>query len=458
MNFFKILVWLILLYQRPLRPKYPPKYCPKYLLVWFLGAGLWVLLGGGDAWAHAGHGDEGDLSSASTSSDLSGAELKPIWVNVAMGVLQAPQRLPSERAEGYLLQGDAGIDRRGTYLEFAQLGLQKAWHGALGQKYQGQMTVMTHDQDPVQLETVWWQWKSAPDLADSSGLQVRVGRQYPQLIQSASRQGRWNQFGLVPLAKQVTMNGDWLDEGVQWTWQSNSLPNTLTSTSTSTSTWRWDIGLWRGQVFPGSISNNRPSYSIRISKTDPQWAWDAWWVKFDAKERGSRTVQTLNTQAHSHSAPSCIQGATAEVACFNGVSRFAGTHLRFEAPRWPISLSTAIFGRQDEGDLSSLNGAAQYDGLQQGSWLEAAWRVNPRTSWAIRQENAKARHVLSGSGSSLLTSEIGLTHYQPARRQSMSLAYQSATWSAHTWYAEWGQETVAGARVPYVLGRWVWQW
>lgn len=370
-----------------------------------------------------------------------------LGVAVAVGALHASQPLPSQGLRGFLLQGDAGQDRRGGHLEHATATASVRATAQLG----ASLSLGKHGSDPAHVEAAWVQWRQ--DLADTAQgdarwWQVTAGRQRPVLGRAMGQAGHFDRFGLMPLAKQATLNGDWIDDGLELGWRQEG----------ATGRWRADLGLWRGQVFPGGQGAS-PVPSLHLGWEHGPWSVDGWAVRFTPTERGS-LVQGLN--GHSHNAPDCAPPLKNRV-CFAGTSTVAGASLIWDGERsaqhLPWTLTATAWQRQESGRLESPNGLAHYHGRTQGGWLQAVWHLHPDWEAGLRLERVWSRQNLQGPGARLLAAETGVSTYQPAQRIGTLLAWKPLPWARVG--LELGQEqgvdarspTGAVARTPYAMLR-----
>lgn len=369
----------------------------------------------------------------------------------AVGALHAREPLPSQGLRGFLLQGDAGQDRRGGHLEHATATASVRASAQLG----ASLSLGKHGSDPAHVEAAWLQWRQ--DLTDNAPgdarwWQLTAGRQRPALGRAMGQAGHFDRFGLMPLAKQATLNGDWIDDGVELGWRQQG----------TAGGWRADIGLWRGQVFPGGQGAS-PVPSVHLGWEQGPWSLDGWLARFTPTERGS-LVQSLN--GHSHNAPDCAPPLKNRV-CFGGASTVAGASAVWDGVRsasgLPWTFTAAGWQRQETGQLESPNGLARYHGRTQGGWLQALWQGHAQWEAGVRLERIWATQSLQGAGASLLALETGVAAYQPAQRIGALLAWKPRPWARMG--LEIGEErgvrasspANASARTPYVMLRLVLQ-
>ena len=325
----------------------------------------------------------------------------------AITALNSPTELPSQRLRGFLLQGDAGTDRQGLALEHATVGAAWRLNGAWG----AQFTVGQHGSDPAHVETAWVQARHDADGADHWWL-LTAGRQRPALGGTLGQGGHFDRFALMPLAKQATLHGDWVDDGVQLGWRQDNGQRRLSA----------DVGLWKGQVFPGS-GNGPVVPTAHLGWGEGPWQIDGFAAWLQPEQRGS-TVSS--TAGHSHLAPVC-NAALKDVACFTGRSTLAGASVVWMGAQSPLALPVTLTAsgwlRHENGSLESANGLGQYRARNQGLWLQALWDVAPQWQTGLRLERAWATQSLGGPGASLLAAETGLAAYQPASRHTALLTF-----------------------------------
>lgn len=349
--------------------------------------------------------------------------------------LDANNELPSQRLRGFLLQGDTGPDRQGLNLEHATLGAAWRVNDTLG----AELTVGKHGSDRAHVESAWVQVRHDADGADHWWL-LTAGRQRPALGATMGQGGHFDRFALMPLAKQMTTHGDWMDDGLQLGWRQDDGRRRLSA----------DVGLWRGRVFPGGASGPLVP-TVHVGWGQGPWQVDGFAAWLKPERRGSSTNLSTNaTAGHSHTAPEC-NAALKDVACFSGRSTLAGASVVWagaQAPvAWPVTLTASGWLRDERGSLESANGLGQHRAQHRGLWLQVLWDVAPGWQTGARLERAWATQRLTGPGASLLASETGLSAYQPASRQTVMLAWQPNP--RITLSAELGRERAAA---PQGLG------
>jgi hypothetical protein len=325
--------------------------------------------------------------------------------------LSAPRQLLSQGLPGYLLQGDPGVDLRGTQLEH---GVLQAGY-RLSDNWGAQLAVGAHGTDPWHIETAGLQARST---AAATQWTVNLGRISPALGSVITRAGHLDRFGLMPLARQAMTDGDWTQDGAEL-----GLKRPLWGVDSTV-----HVGVWAGQRFPGSsASQPRPFPSLHLGA---QWdgAWGGWALdgfvaQLHPTGRASRI--TSSNGAHTHVAPVCDASLNG-VVCFDGHSRLSGLSAQWSGPDIPVTLKAAMLWRSEQGTLQSVNGLAQYDARNRGDWLEAIWRIHAQWETALRLERLHAQHTLvgSGSGAGLLASESGFGNYKALQRTTAMLGYK----------------------------------
>lgn len=357
---------------------------------------LCLLMGGQ---AHA-HGEADDALPPEAGVRMSAA--------AALSSVHASTELPSQRLRGFLLQGDAGSDRRDHALEHATLGAAIRMNEALG----AVLTLGKHGADAAHVEDAWLQWRHDGD--DDTVWRLSAGRQTPALGAAMTQAGHMDTFTLMPLAKQAAFNGDWIDDGLQATWTKDSTQGR----------WRADVGLWRGNVFPGGQGAS-PVPSLHLGWAQGPWAVDGWAVRFAPDGRGSR-IHSL--AGHSHTAPDCTTQSK-DTVCFKGHSTVLGASVVWRgaesSTRLPLTLSAAGWWRDDRGGLTSANGAVNYTGNVVGGWAQALWDVHPQWQTGVRLERVGAKQRLQGAGATLVAADTGLNAYAPSTRVAGVLNWQA---------------------------------
>ena len=354
---------------------------------------------------------------------------------LALADIQASQALPSQRMAGYLLRGDAGVDRRHTLLEHGVL--EASWR--LNSHWSAYAAMGRHDNDPAHTEAAWMRYESATN--DATGYTLQIGRMHPQMGPVMTQTGHLDTFALTPLARRMALDGNWMDDGLQL------------SARREWGDWTGhaDAGLWREQKFPGSASGSVvPSLHLGLERGD--WRGDVFAVAFNPDGRGALAQSSNGT--HTHNAPDCGT-LTTGVLCFAGRTNVVGSSLQWQSHRWPVAVQGAWWLRQDDGRLRSINGLAQHQARYNGAWLQALWK--PLAHWELgwRNERTQARLSLNGAGAGLLAQEAGLLDSAPLRRDTALLAWQlhpQATLSV-----EAGRELQGRTSVNFTALRVVWR-
>ena len=404
-------------------PAPSPRPEPRFLGGKRLAAAALGLLLASPASAH------GDMASA--VPDEPGGR---VGLAAAVSQINASQLPPSARLAGYLLQGDPGVDRRGLGLEHAVI--DGGWR--FNETWGASLAIGKHDSDKAHVEAAWLQARRRSADGD---WRLSAGRQRPELGPVVTAAGHLDRFAMVPLAKRMALNDDWIDDGAQLGWRSAG------ADGDGDVQWSADAGVWKGQVFPGSASASAaPSLHLGVSRGD--WRLDGFAARLNPQGRGAQ-VTGVNG-AHSHSAPLC-DAALRQVICLDGASDVAGASVRWDSRPWPVSVSAAGLVRRDSGALYSANGSAQYRGDHRGGWVDAVWRFHPRVEAGVRAERIQASHRLSGPGATLLSAEAGFNAYGPVRRSSLMLGYRLN--DSVDLRLETGRETALGVAARFTLIR-----
>lgn len=355
---------------------------------------------------------------------------EPGWrvaASAALSVLDAGQALPSQKLAGFLLQGDAGMDRRNGRLEHGTLSA--GWR--LTPSFGAHVAVGKHGADPHHTEAAWVQWQ------DGARWSLGAGRRRPSLGLVIGAAGHFDRFGLLPLAKQGTLGHDWIDDGVEAGWRGMAADADV----------RLDAGVWRGRSWPAG-GDGPAALAVHAGAVRGDWTLDAFWAYTRPEGRGTRTSGAGG--GHTHSAPVC-DAALVQVACFTGKAQVAGASARWLSHDWPLEVTGALLWHRDRGSLESRNGLAAYRGDTAGGWLDLVW--TPQAAWeaGLRLERLSSRQRLEGAGASLLAAETGLTAYRPANRAALMLG-----WVPNRQVAirlEAGTESAAGQRVRFAAVR-----
>ena len=332
---------------------------------------------------------------------------EPGWqLGAALGLadIHASQALPSQRMTGYLLRGDAGVDRRASNLEHGVI--EAGWR--LSNQWSAYAAAGKHDSDPAHTEAAWVRYE--PHVADLSRYAVQAGRMRPQMGPVMTQAGHLDKFALMPLARRVALDGDWMDDGLQL------------SASREWGEWTGhaDAGLWRGQKFPGSTSGSTaPSLHLGFERGD--WRGDVFAVTFAPDGRGALSQSSIG--GHTHHAPECSTLKTG-VLCFAGRTNVVGSSMQWQSHEWPVTVQGAAWLRQDDGTLRSVNGQAQHQASYTGGWLQALWQVRPHWELGLRSERIQTRLTLDGAGASLLAQEAALLGSAPLSRNTAMLTWQ----------------------------------
>lgn len=350
---------------------------------------------------------------------------------LALANVSANQALPSQRLQGYLIRGDSGVDRRASTLEHAVV--EAGWR--MDSQWSAYAAAGQHDHDPTHAEAAWLRYELA--APEDQTRTVQLGRMRPQLGPVMTQAGHMDRLALMPLARRVAVDGDWIDDGVQFSARHDG----------DEWTGHADLGLWRGRAFPGT-DNGSPAPSLHLGVEHGNWRGDLFASLLQAEGRGALAQNT--TGGHTHNAPDCSR-LKAGVICFGGSSQIAGASLQWQGYDWPVTLQGAYWLRHDDGTLRSVNGQAEHSANYGGGWLQALWQ--PRADWelGVRSERIKADLSLQGAGATLLAQEAGLSGSTPLRRDTVLLGWQARR--LVTLSVEAGQETQGGQRVNFTVLR-----
>jgi hypothetical protein len=351
----------------------------------------------------------------------------------ALRSLTVDNTLPSTRLDGYLLQGDAGMNPDGTQLEHGAIGLAARLNNTWGAR----LLIGKHGGETAEVEEAWVQARRDADNGDV--WRLSAGRQRPAMGAVLAGAGHFDRFGLMPLAQRAALDHHWVDDGLQLSWRRYRA-----------STWSVDVGLWRGKGFPGSAEGPWVP-SLHLGWSRGPWQADALWAGFRPDGRGA---SVSIAEDHRHGAPVCDARFT-EVICFAGRSRPIAASLSWSGlasdAALPLTLTAAGWWRDEDGTLTSANGQTDYRGSSRGGWLEAIWHMSPGWELGWRGERLSASHRLHGPGASLLMREARFDRYQPVTRHALMVGSRLAPWAR--WTAEVGRESAPGSSHPYAAVR-----
>lgn len=343
----------------------------------------------------------------------------------------APLPMPPR---GVLLTGQPDIDRDGARLEHATLDVGWRLSEALG----ATAAIGWHGDGDSHFEAFWLHGYRATPAGDWT---LGAGRRRVPLGPVLDGAGHFDRFGLMPLARRATFDGDWIEEGASLGWRGG--PEGV---------WDADFGLWRGRAFPDGDGRGVFPH-LRVGAQLGHVRVDGFIAHARADGRGAEIQR--GDAGHGHGVPSCA-GGLAQVVCFEGDVDLAGASARWHLHEYALDLSLAGLSRRERGDLYSQSGDTRYHGRTGGGWLEAAWGFRPDWTLAARLEGVRGRHRLSGAGAGLVAREAGLLPDPgTARRAAVLLA-----WSPRadlTWSAEIGEERDDLARNRFVGLRLHWR-
>jgi hypothetical protein len=347
---------------------------------------------------------------------------------------------PAAHLPGILTSGNTPVDRRGWALEHATLaaGLR------LSPNWSAAAVAGWHDQDPHHMELAWLQYEAPLDNGDV--LELGAGRRALPMGQVLQEGGHFDRFGAVPLVKRATIDGDWIDDGVNVRWQRSH-----------TGPWSWlqsvDVGVWRAAVFPGGQGADPvPAVHLRLSVAGV--VMDGFAATMRPSPRATR-VQSA-TAAHTHDQPSC-SASLVGVLCFDGRTDLVGGSVSSALPspfnHWRVSSSGLL--RRDRGQLYSLNGDAVYSGTTGGYWTDLVWRMNDQVELALRLEQVRAVQSITGRSAYVVATDAGITGSTRLQRQSLGVAWTPAVGNMR-FSLEAGRDRVGQQDVPFQTLRWVW--
>lgn len=377
-------------------------------------------------------------SLARSHEESAAVPTEPGWrlgAALAVADVNASQALPSQKMGGYLLRGDSGVDRRSSALEHGVI--EAAWRWS--QQWSAYAAAGKHDTDPAHTEAAWVRHEWTPGTESRWSLQA--GRMRPQMGPVMTQAGHLDRFSLMPLAKRLATDGDWIDDGVQLStpWAAQDWTGVAT------------LGVWRGQAFPGSKSAS-PAPSLHLGAARGDWRADVFAAALSPRGRGALTQSS--TGAHTHNAPDCAS-VQAGVFCFDGDSQLLSGSLQWQSHDWPVTIESSYWLRDEQGVLQSINGLAAYSGNKQGGWLQALIQVHPDWVLGLRSERIRTRVSLDGAGARLLAQEAGLPGSAPLRRDTAMVG-----WQLHPdlrLSAEAGRELQGGQRVNVAVLRLLWR-
>jgi hypothetical protein len=252
--------------------------------------------------------------------------------------------------------------------------------------------------------------------------------------------GHFDRHAQVPAIKRVTLDGDWVADGLNLRWQRGVTAGLQ----------GLDLGLWRSRSWPGAASAGwTPALHL-------EGGWDSWradlsYARLRPQARGLPV--TGATAVHSHDTPDC-RLSTVNLVCFDGRSELIGASLSWDPHEQPWTLTFGGLRQREQGHLTSSLGQADVHSLTRGGWLDLQWQLAEPWIAGLRLEQAQARHRLSGPGASRVAGEAGLTPNVPVRRAAASL-----TWSAApdwTLGAEAGSESSSLPSTRWIGLRAIW--
>lgn len=358
---------------------------------------------------------------------------------IAVRALHRNATMPSTQLQGQLLQGDAGVDPKGTQLEHSTLGLA----GRINHAWGARLVLSKHGNESVDVEEAWVQARA--DAGNGDAWWLNAGRVRPAQGEVLGRAGHFDLTALAPLAHRMAWDHDWIDEGLQLSWRRDD----------PTGRWAMDIGLWRGDRFPGA-KEGPAAPSMHLGWAQGPWSADTVFTWFQPKARGISASANIK---HKHDAPECTPSFV-DVVCFGGTTRLMGASLRWDgrtSPHgWPLSVSAAGWQRADRGKLESANGLARYAGRARGAWLDVVWHAGTHTDLGWRSERLVASHQLNGPGALLLAQATRLHAYAPVHRHTLTIGQRLSSWAELRLDA--GRESQAHQTTNFVAARLLLRW
>lgn len=359
---------------------------------------------------------------------------------VAVSHARSDVAWPHVRLDGVLTSGRTPSDRRNNALEHGVVAVAIKPLEALS----AQVAWGWHDQDPAHLETAWVQGTWSPTEADR--LLVGVGRRRLPAGPVVAQGGHFDRFASMPLAKRAVLDDDWIDDSVGVTWQNQRDHEAGAIVRFESAT----LSLWQAHSFPGSRETQAaPTLHAGIRLLSLRL--DAFGLSIQPRGRGAYVQNEL--AAHTHETPDC-RNSLVGIHCFDGRTEVAGLSASWATPLPGLQVQAAGLMRRDRGELTSINGVAQYQGSSAGFWVDAAWQFLPRWNVAARWEGLRGRQTLTGDGATLVATDAGLLNNQRHQRFSAALTFSPVPSLRVS--TEFGQELHGTSRDPFALVRLVW--
>jgi hypothetical protein len=360
---------------------------------------------------------------------------------VALSHARSDVAWPHARLDGVLSSGRTPNDRRGNALEHGVVAVAVKPIDALS----AQVAWGWHDKDPAHLETAWVQGTWSTTDGDDRWL-AGAGRRRLPTGPVIAQGGHFDRFASVPLAKRAVLDDDWIDDSAAVTWQNQRDHEAGAIARFESAT----LSLWQPRTFPGS-RDTKAVPALHVGMRLWSLRLDAFGLSTQPRGRGAYVQNEL--AAHTHDTPDC-NNSLVGIHCFDGRTDVAGLSASWVTPLPGLQLQAAGLLRRDRGELTSINGVAQYRGSTAGFWVDAAWQFLRRWSVAARWEGLRGRQTLTGDGATLVATDAGLLNNQ--RHQRLSTALTFAPVNALRISTEFGQELHGTERDPFALVRLVW--
>jgi len=360
--------------------------------------------------------------------------------SAAVAAISANTRWPAARWSGLLGSGRGVDDQRGLKLEHATVGAAARFAPWLGLE----LAAGLHPGGEYHVEAarLELQWPGALP-AIGGALRLNAGRERVPLGPVLTGAGHMDRFALAPVAKQVMLDGDWIDDGARLQWQPGA-PD-------ADGLRRVDVGLWKGRTFPGGPAGRTvPSAGITGGWGD--WTMHVSAATWTPSRRGSIAAGSTST-GHSHSVPDCATSLTG-VVCLDGRSTLYSASVQWAPDDQPFQIRAASLWQRESGQLYGASGDVSYLGRSQGGWVDLIWTPQERWELSARLERVSARQQLSGAGAATLAAAAGLTNNTPVSRQALALSHEPASHSQLS--LEVGHERHAGPSLRWVGLRWIW--
>ncbi|MFM2065228.1 MAG: hypothetical protein RLZZ584_137 [Pseudomonadota bacterium] len=329
-----------------------------------------------------------------------------------------PQPLPAARYSGWLGSGQTPADRQGAGLEHATAELGLRFTSALG----AALAWGKHGGDRSHVEAARLEWRQAlTDLPRplAGELRLSAGRDRVALGAPVAAAGHFDRVALVPLAKRLMLNDDWLDDGVNLQWRAAAGEAASGDATAPVSLQSVDLGLWRARKFPGA-RQGRAAPVLHLQGEAGELQAHVFAAALSPHGRGTPAASV--TAGHTHDVPDCSRSLVGLV-CFDGRSTLAGASLSWAPHGQPLQLQGSWLAQLERGQLYSANGDVAYRGLQQGGWGDVIVKLAPRWQTVLRAERVTSSHRLVGPGAGLVSQDAGLAPNHAVQRQTLALGW-----------------------------------